>query len=252
MASSLRLRQTLTRDDENLTGPRPGTIAAGVVAVVILISAGAIALSGGTGTSAPAPVSPAAGVPGSAVTVPVVQPSSSAAQAEEGPLLVAPTVNWKLLSGVPLPYSRTAGPLRVNGPVCSGFQRSQTGALLAAEQIGTRYLITPGDGWREVLDRQVLPGPGRDIFARVRATLGSDDPPGTYGQPAGFRFVAFTPDVASIQLVTRFPTTGHLQVATLTVQWVDGDWRLLLQPDGSSSPTAQAVKDLSGFVVWGI
>ena len=78
------------------------------------------------------------------------------------------------------------------------------------------------------------------------------DPPGTYGQTAGFRFVAFTPDVASIQLVTRFPTSGSLQIVTVTVKWVDGDWRLELQPDGGSSPTAQRISDLDGFVVWGI
>ena len=90
-------------------------------------------------------------------------------------------------------------------------------------------------------------------LARNRAAMDdTPDPPGTYGQTAGFRFVAFTPDVASIQLVTRFPTSGNLQIVTVTVKWVDGDWRLELQPDGGSSPTAQRSSDLDGFVVWGI
>ena len=254
MAGTLRFRQTRTRDDENLTGPRPGTIAAGVVAVVIGIGAGAVALSGASSPSAvptpgpaaavtTAPVPPAAAVP--------LRPASAAK--EEAPLLVAPKVQWQLFAGVPLPYSKTAGPLTVDGPLYSGYERSQTGAVLAAVQLGNRYLLTPGDGWREVLQRQVLPGTGRDVFARNRAAMDdTPDPPGTYGQTAGFRFVAFTPDVASIQLVTRFPTSGNLQIVTVTVKWVDGDWRLELQPDGGSSPTAQRISDLDGFVVWGI
>ena len=254
MADTLRFRQTRIRYEKNLTGPRPGTIAAGVVAVVIGIGACAVALSGASSPSAvptpgpvaavtAAPVPPAAAVP--------LRPAPAAK--EEAPLLVAPKVQWQLFAGVPLPYSKTAGPLTVDGPLYSGYERSQTGAVLAAVQLGNRYLLTPGDGWREVLQRQVLPGTGRDVFARNRAAMDdTPDPPGTYGQTAGFRFVAFTRDVASIQLVTRFPTSGNLQIVTVTVKWVDGDWRLELQPDGGSSPTAQRISDLDGFVVWGI
>ena len=253
MVGTLRARETLTRAaDEDLGGLRPGTIAAGVVAVVILVGAGAVALSGGDSPSAGptagpvAPTTPAPSAPFADLT------PTLAATADQGPLLVAPEVDWQLFAGVPLPYSETAGPLEVDGPVYRGYERSQTGALIAAVQLGNRYLLTPGEAWREVLEQQVLPGVGRDVFARNRATVEADDPPGTFGQIAGFRFVAVTPDVASIQLVSRFPTSGNLQVVTVTVKWVGGDWRLELQPDGGSSPTAQAVSDLDGFVVWGI
>lgn len=254
MAGTLRFRDTVRGADPDPAGPQPGTVAAGVVAVVILIGAGAVALSGGGSPSAAptsgsvAPVSPGPAPP---ATARPVAPTPGEA-ATEGPLLVAPKVDWQLFAGVPLPYSRTAGPTQVDGPIYSGYERSQIGALIAAAQLGTRYLLTPGDGWREVLERQVLPGVGRDTFARLRAGVDGQDPPGTYGQPAGFRFAAFTPDVAVVQEVTRFPLSGNLQVTTTTLKWADGDWRLELQPDGSTSPTAQAVADLDGFVVWGI
>ena len=254
MAGTLRFRQTLTRYEENLTGPQPGTIAAGIAAVVIGIGAGAVALSGASSPSAVPTPGPAAAVTTAPVPPAAAVPLRPAPAAkEEAPLLVAPKVQWQLFAGVPLPYSKTAGPLTVAGPLYSSYERSQTGAVIAAVQLGNRYLLTPGDGWREVLQRQVLPGTGRDVFARNRTAMDdTPDPPGTYGQTAGFRFVAFTPDVASIQLVTRFPTSGSLQIVTVTVKWVDGDWRLELQPDGGSSPTAQRISDLDGFVVWGI
>jgi hypothetical protein len=260
VAATLPRRDPLSRAAHtDLAGPRPGTVAAGAVAVVILVGAGAVALFGaGTPSSAPAatltgPVAPATPLPAPGFDrAPSPAPSPMpAGAADEEPLLVAPQVDWQLFAGVALPYSTTAGPLQVDGPVYSGYERSQTGALIAAVQIANRYLFTPGELWRQVGERQVLPGVGRDVFIRNRAGAVADDPPGTYGQAAGFRFVAFTPDVASIQLVSRFPTTGNLQLVTVTVRWVDGDWRLQLQPDGGTSPTAQAVPDLDGFVVWG-
>ena len=236
-------------------GPRPGTVVAGAVAVVILAGAGAVALFGASGPSsipAATPTGPAALASPDVDRAPSAAPSPmSAGVADDEPLLVAPQVDWQLFAGVALPYSGTAGPLQVDGPVFSGYERSQTGALIAAVQIANRYLFTPGEQWRQVVERQVLPGVGREVFVGNRAGVVADDPPGTYGQAAGFRFVAFTPDVASIQLVSRFPTSGNLQVVTVTVKWARGDWRLELQPDGGSSPTAQAVGDLDGFVVWG-
>ena len=234
-------------------GPRPGTVLAAAVAAVVLVGAGSVALLGGSAPRAAAPVTaePPAAPAGPSQPAP---PSPSEMAAVGGELLLSPPpgVSWQLFSGVALPYGALAGPSRVDGPVYAGYQRSQAGALVAAAQLGTRYLLTPGDGWREVVERQVLPGVGRDVFVAARAQVDDlDVPPGTYGQLAGFRVVTFTPDVAVISFVSRFALTGQLQATTTTVKWSGGDWRLELQPDGGSSPTAQAVPDLDGFVVWG-
>jgi hypothetical protein len=232
--------------------PRPGTVLAGAVAAVILAGAGAVALSGGgSPPPAAAPATAGAAAPREPTATEAARPAEVAPDGAE-PLLSPPPVTWQLFSGVALPYSPTAGPRSIDGPVYAGYERSQTGALIAAAQLGTRYLLTPGEGWRKVAARQVLPGVGRDAFVAARAEV--DDlevPPGTYGQLAGFRMVTFTPDVAVISFVSRFSLTGQLQATTTTVKWTGGDWRLELQPDGGSSPTAQTVPDLDGFVVWG-
>jgi len=243
---------------------RPGTALAGAVAVVLLVGAGSVAVFGGHSTpigrsaarpagldpsvapsrpavSAGPTVAPIGTLPGAATTSPEVQL-----------LLTAPPVTWQLFSGEALPYSPTAGPRTVDGPVYAGYERSQTGALIAAAQIGTRYLLTPGRGWREVARRQVLPSVGRDVFMAARARVDElTVPPGTYGQLAGFRVITYTPDVAVFALVSRFATTGMLQATTTTVKWAGGDWRLELQPDGGTSPTAQQLPNLDGYIVWG-
>jgi hypothetical protein len=230
--------------------PQPGTALAAAVGAAVLTGAGAVALAGGgqsvTAGQDSAPPAPAG------VAATDASSSTSEAAAATDPLLTPPAVTWQLFAGVPLPYSATAGPRTIHGPVYAGFERSPTGALLAAAHLGTRYLLTPGSGWRQVVERQVLPGPGREAFVRLRATVDAADPPGTHGQPAGFRIVAFTPHVAVVQEALRFPSTGALQVTVTTLRWVGGDWRLELQPDGSTSPTAQAVPSLDGFVVWGM
>ena len=159
-------------------------------------------------------------------------------------------MTWALFQGVALPASQTAGPSRVAGPVYAGYARTPAGALVASEQIGVRHLITPGNGWRRVVEQQVVPGPGVDVFVAERARVTDFTPPGTFGQTAGFRFVTYSPDVAVIQFVSRF-ADGSLQVTTSTVRWVTGDWKLQLQQDGSESPTAQSVGSLAGFVPWG-
>lgn len=247
-----RQRPWLARDEAD--GSRPAVAVAG--AALLLVVGTTVALLGADDSPGLSGAPPAKTVPTdttSTTDAPLAAAASGPAEvAVVEPLLVAPEgVRWQLFMGVALPYSPTAGPTVVNGPVYGGFERSQPGALLAAVQLGTRYLLTPGEGWREVLERQVLPGAGRDAFVRNRVGIDPQAPPGSYGQITGFRIVTFTPDVAVVQLVSRFPTSGVLQVSTTTVRWVDDDWRLQLQPDGGTSPTAQAVPTLDGFVVWG-
>lgn len=237
--------------------PRPGFVLV-ATAVAALAGAGFVALSAGD-ASGPSPGPVVGGAPSTAgpeTAEPAWDISGQVAvdAPEFEPLLTAPPVTWELFEGVPLPYSATAGPRLVDGPVYAGFARSQAGALLAAAHLATRYLLTPSPGWRQVVARQVLPGPGRDAYVRLRATV--DDVPdaanaGGQGQPAGFRVLAFTPDVAVVQEAIRFPRSGVLQVTSTTLRWAGGDWRLQLQPDGSTSPTAQQVADLDGFVLWG-
>lgn len=239
---------------EEPTARRPAVAVAGVA--LLLVVGTTVVVLGADGSPFSSGALPAETVPADTPSTTDAPPAAAAPGPVDAavvePLLVAPEdVGWQLFMGVALPYSPTFGPRVVDGPVYRGFERSQPGALLAAVQLGTRYLLTPGEGWREVLEQQVLPGAGRDAFARNRAGIDPQAPPGTYGQIAGFRIVTFTPDVAVVQLVSRFPTSGVLQVSATTVRWVDGDWRLQLQPDGGTSPTAQALPSLDGFVVWG-
>lgn len=169
------------------------------------------------------------------------------------PTAAPPGVSWAFFRGVALPQSRTYGPSRVNGDVAAGFSHSPTGALLAAANISIRYGRAPD--WRSVLDEQTAPGPGRQAWAAIRTqhpiNAGDATPSSSYGQIAGFHFVNYTPELATIQLVTQFADRGGAkQMSTLTVQWSGRDWLLVLQPNGGASPTATEVGDLDQFTRW--
>jgi len=168
----------------------------------------------------------------------------------------APTdVHWLLYQGVALPFSSANGPRTIHGDVARGYAHDPEGALLAAAQIGVRYLVAPD--WQAVTATSVAPGPGRNAYVVLRqsqdpsaqATAASTVPqgapgPGTYLQLAGYQFVTYTPQTAVLQLISQ-GSSGTYQVTTSTVSWSGSDWKLVLQADGSSSPSAQAVSSLA-------
>ena len=240
-------------------GRRMHTVATLGAGALVLLGAGAMITftSDGGGGAPPGGSAASAGTVVSSVAVDPMGGGESALPANllvVEPLLQPPAVTWRLFSGVALPFSPTDGPRLVDGPVYRGFEHSQTGALIAAAQLGTRYLLTPGLGWRQVTARQVLPGVGRDVYVAARAEVVLDDPPGSYGQLAGFRMVvAFTPDVAVLQLVSRFALTGRLQVTTSTLKWVrvTGGWccsPMAVQPDRAGRAGPGRLRGLG----WGV
>ncbi|MEU6201518.1 hypothetical protein [Streptomyces sp. NPDC047061] len=157
-------------------------------------------------------------------------------------------VTWTLYHSVALPSSGAAGPAVVDSDVARCYARTPVGALLAASQIGVRYLAA--DDWLTVTRTQTV-GPGRDTYIAARTeaerTASPDQEDSAHGQIAGFRFVTYGGTTAVIQSVWRFPD-GRLQAALTTVLWRDGDWRLEYPAD---PPSPAPVDSLAGFTAWG-
>ncbi len=222
------------------------------VVVVLIVAAGLFLAVRGGGSSPRTLLAPATGSPpqpAAGASSPAAPRAGPTDTDQRVPTTTPRGVSWSLYDGVALPFSAAAGPTRFDGPVAAGYAHTPLGALIAAEQIDSRSFVTPRGGWRQVTEQQVLPGAGRTAFIAARAKV-SDEPPATgLGQTAGFRFVTYSPDVAVIEYASKFPD-GHLQATTSTVRWSAGDWRLELQPDGSTSPTVQPISELTGYVPW--
>jgi len=230
-----------------------------VIGAALLALAGAlvavVVIGGGRGRHPAAALPPPPPVPSQSTgSTPVVAPPAASSPTDRDlsiPVTTPAALTWSLWHGAWLPYSRTAGPSHVDGPVASGYARTPLGALIAAQQIAARHLISPNGGWRTVTLAQVLPGTGRDRFLTARAAVSDDPPAEGLAQLVAFRYVSWTRDQAVLQAVVRVPGRDGFQVTTSTLFWVDGDWRLQLQPDGGESPIATQVPTPTGFVLWG-
>jgi hypothetical protein len=198
--------------------------------------------------------------PGAASAAPSAVPGAhvlAAARAGSAGDLQVPSappagVSWRVWRTIAMPYSADAGPARVEGDVASGFARTPVGALLAAVQASSRKAAAGEPGWRDVALRMLAPGAGRDAWIAARGRVQHPDVPGsgTFAQVSGFQFVSWTATDAVVQLASRNPD-GSFGVVTLHLAWVDGDWRLVLAPDGGDASSKQRAASLAGFVAWG-
>ncbi|MGK5637646.1 hypothetical protein ACSNOK_04905 [Streptomyces sp. URMC 126] len=147
-----------------------------------------------------------------------------------------------------MPTSPSAGPGEIEGPIARCYAHTPLGALIAASQIGDRLGVASNREAMEILKQQAVPGPG--VERNLARLTGPEVGDGSVdGQTAGFQFVGYTPDMAVINLVSRMKD-GTFNVATFTMKWLDGDWKIQLQDSGADSSSVSQVTSLAGYVAW--
>ena len=241
--------------DGSTDAPGEGTswglwAAAVVVVVVVLLGVWVVWPSGDAGD-------PDIDVGGPTSTAPSSNDEQPAGEGEcpelpEGDEIpeTGPEVDWEIVYGAALPFSEDHGPAVVEGDIARCFSNTPTGALIAAAQIDSRAILAR-DGVEVVRD-QTVPGPGQDRLVEVLEERGWGPAlPGQLCQTAGFRIVTYSAEEAVFAVASRCPETATLQLTEATLRWVDGDWRSVLQDDGSFSATSSVLSDLSGMTPWG-
>ncbi len=232
-----------TAQDEGRSGRRLATLLGSAALVMILVILALVIAFGRRGgnppAAAPAPAPPAAN-PVDGATGPAT-------------LTAAPVARWELYQGFAVPYSSSFGPRTVQGlGPATGYSHNPAGALVAAAQLNGRAVFAPNGDWEKILMTQVLPGPARDaaLVAGASRNVAPNVPASSaINQIAGFRIVNYTDTAAVIDLVAR-TKTGLLQTSTSTVDWVDGDWKLVLTPDSSAGTYPVVIPSLAGYIPW--
>ena len=195
-----------------------------------------------SGTAIPLPTTPAKG----SLVPPAPVPERSAANADW--LTAAPLgISWQRVDGVPLPFSASDGPTRIDGAVASGYSHTPQGAALACVQISMRMLYSPD--FAAVIDRQTVFEPTeRTQLLAARAAQPHLDPQAVAAstlQPKAFKIGAYTDSAATVYFA--YPTqAGTYRIARMAVAWVDGDWKYTnrLSPDAPDLPDTG---ELPGF-----
>jgi hypothetical protein len=157
-----------------------------------------------------------------------------------------PGVAWRHLGAMPVPVSPTAGPAHRTGAAWRCYAHSPTGAVLAAFGIPAALC---GPHWRAASALEVLPSPGRHEFLAAGALQGFTPPSGTVTRPVGFAVVSYTHAQATVE--TLVADGSGYAASFRTLAWAEGDWKLVMLPDGTAGPGPQVITTAAGFTLWG-
>jgi hypothetical protein len=166
------------------------------------------------------------------------EPAATPATAPPTPQATAPLpdVRWVELAGVALPVSGTDGPWDLRDGLARGFSETQFGAALAAVHLVVRTSPSVGSVIaRPTLETQVV-GPNQPSLMNSVMEHATDEE----DRPATARVVGYVPTyvsagAASVDLVISSDELAlrrqYLDVR-VSLQWSDGDWRLVAPPQG--------------------
>jgi hypothetical protein len=157
-------------------------------------------------------------------------------------------LTWKNIGPVLVPVSATYGPTRYDKGLWTCYRRDPMGAVLAAYEIEAAAITSD---WLQVANSQFVKNAGQQAFITATEQQPPSPPqPDQVAQPTGFQVVSYTPQQATIETLAD-SGDGEYQAVQNTVAWSDGNWKMLLAPDGSNGPDPQIVDSTSGFVLWG-
>ena len=139
-----------------------------------------------------------------------------------------------------------AGPRDTRRGVAAGFAHDPLGALLAAVNIGVRANAQWGPRiFTAVIRGQITGSDAAVLLANCQASYdqASRAEGVTGGQPLGnadvaeeaFRWVAYTPAAAIVDLVSAGPASQGTTVRASTqigLTWAGGDWKVIAPPGG--------------------
>ncbi|MFA1538020.1 hypothetical protein [Actinomadura monticuli] len=191
---------------------------------------------------------------------PVILRTTRAEQLVTAPQVSFAGVVWRDYHGILLPYSPQDGPRDTGGDLAAGFARTPRGALLAGVHIAVRAGMQWGSKvFDPTIERQII-GPDTDVlrdstrnaYDQHRGDRPDGEPLGRgYAVLEGFRWLGYTPEAASLDLLSAGPGDSDVTVRAVTrlqLRWQDGDWRVVAPPGGMWAGAAAPITSLDGYV----
>jgi hypothetical protein len=234
---------------------KPGFIIAATLVLALIAAAVVIfLLPKGQGNAQPAPAPPANS--GSATASPGASAGADNSvcglpASSETALGSAPNSEWELVGRMATPTDpKTFGPgVTDESGFRSCFAHSPTGALYAAMNVAALGSTGSPELVAKLADRLLVPGTGRDAAMQEASANVSSAGNNTTIQVRGFIIKSYTPSEADIDLAFE-TNNGALGHSTLSMRWIDGDWKVKPADDGVTFSSVSQLHDLSGFVLW--
>ena len=165
---------------------------------------------------------------------------------------VAPSsVSWQFETDMLIPLQEQGGPAST---FASGvrycFAHSPTGAVLAA-------MVTLGQIRNPRLTEAVLRtriAPGAGLTRALREVRSTPTPRGENdsSQFTGFKVIDYAPTKAIVSIAVQIDPQS-VAALPMTLLWLKGDWKVVLQPDGSfnGDVAPDVLQSLQGYVRFG-
>jgi len=100
---------------------------------------------------------------------------------------------------------------------------------------------------KELLEKLVVPGPGRDAALKDIRTPSSADSSAL--QIRGFVLKSYSATAAHVDLAFE-ASTGEYGHGVLPLKWIDGDWKVEFSDSGELLNDIAQIRDLSSFIPW--
>jgi hypothetical protein len=100
----------------------------------------------------------------------------------------------------------------------------------------------------KLADKLLVPGTGRDSAMR-EASAKPASASATSIQVRGFLMKSYTPSESTVDLAFE-TNSGALAHLTLSMRWMNGDWKVMPADDGKTYTGPTQIRDLSGFILW--
>ena len=237
----------------------PRFLAAAAVVVLLLVLAVVLAVIGPGGDGDTEGDQPRPGATSS--TAPSESPDASQNGSQNGSACglapgdqqiptTAPEADWELIGTVAAPTAPdTVGPADTRDGVRRCFAQSPTGALFAA----VNFVATTSDAdLRADAVRQLAArGAGRNaaLKAATSDSSGAGEASSTKFQVAGFAVLNADERASAVELAFR-ANTGALIRLPVSLRWEQGDWKVVLPPDGDLYAALGSLPDLTGYIPW--
>lgn len=169
-----------------------------------------------------------------------------AVEVDAEPLDEAPDTDWELLGQVFVPTSDEHGPGDdLEGtPIC--FARTPEGVLMAAATV--LPMVGHPDHAANTIEHYPDNDAGREAGMADLEERGAGADPNRW-QVVGFEYLAFDGSSATVDLLIE-NQSGQRGALMTEMVWLDGDWRLRVNEDGSWLHDAVNVSSTAGYVPW--
>lgn len=225
---------------------RSWQLSAAFLAIVLVVGAVAVVVSGGDDA---APASNKSPLSVSSLT-PEGRPLGCHTDDTTGET-VPKDVTWKAIGVSKVPVSPTAGPTHTTGTPWWCFAHTPVGAVIAAHSITAQMSEA---GWKTVAQEQLMPGEGRNLFVFRRKTISGTGEersrdatdPSSY---AGFKVRDYDAKEATVTLLIK--NSQGFMATSIDLEWSGGDWKIVVNGNGTLYSGLTAVQNAAGYHLWG-